>query len=41
MNFGKDAAFAHAARDELRVLTAEIENQYALGMYVGARRRNC
>jgi hypothetical protein len=39
MNFGKDAAFAHTARNELRVLTAEVENQYALGVYVGARRR--
>jgi hypothetical protein len=33
-----DAEFAHAPRDELRVLRAEVENQDALGVDIGAHR---
>ncbi len=36
INLGVHAALAHAARNQLRVLAAEIENQDAVRMDVGA-----
>jgi hypothetical protein len=37
MYLGIHTALAHSPRDELRVLTAEIEDQQAMGMNVGVR----
>ena len=36
-----DAALAHAAGDELRVLRAEVEDQDAVGVDIGRSQRQC